>query len=100
MANSVSIMDYASKNDIEVVYEDQNVARITDVNGSVVTVFKDSNSWTAGNEEFDESKTYGNAISFIARMENIDWREAIDLLVRERGNINRLRNIILHFVLN
>lgn len=85
LANSVSIMDYASKNDIEVVYEDQNLARITDVNGSVLTVFKDSNSWTAGNEEFDESKTYGNTIRFIARMENIDWREAIDLLVRERG---------------
>lgn len=86
VANSISIMDYANKNDIEVVYEDQNVARITDVNGGVLTVFKDSNSWTAGDEAFDESKTYGNTIRFAARMENLDWRDAIDLLVEERGD--------------
>ena len=86
IANSVSILDYANKNDMEIVYEDQNVARITDTGDGVITVFKESNSWTAGDEAFDDSKTYGNTIRFVARMEHTDWMNAMNLLVEERGD--------------
>ncbi|WMJ88528.1 hypothetical protein [Anaerocolumna sp. MB42-C2] len=83
IANSVSILDYAYKNNIEVLYEDQNVARIADTETSVITVYKENNSWKTDSEE--EENNYGNTIRFVAKVENTDWKEAMSILLEERA---------------
>ncbi|BCJ98381.1 hypothetical protein [Anaerocolumna chitinilytica] len=85
VANSISILDYANKNEMNILYEDSSIARIEAAGGNLLTVFKDNNSWSSSNGE-EEIKTYGNTIRFVAKMENIEWREAIDKLVEERGD--------------
>ena len=82
IANSVSILDYAYKNNVEVLYEDQNVARIADTENSVITVYKEYNSW---NTDSEEDKNYGNTIRFVAKVENTDWKEAMNILLEERA---------------
>ena len=83
IANSVSILDYAYKNNIEVLYEDQKVARIADTESSVITVYKENNSWKTDSEE--EENNYGNTIRFVAKVENTDWKEAMSILLEERA---------------
>lgn len=85
VANSISILDYANKNDMDVLYEDKKIARIETPGGEMLTVFKDRNSWSISNGE-DERAEYGNTIRFVAKMENNEWREALDKLVADRGD--------------
>ncbi len=85
VANSISILDYANKNDMDVLYEDKKIARIETPSGEMLTVFKDRNSWSISNGE-DERAEYGNTIRFVAKMENNEWREALDKLVADRGD--------------
>ncbi len=85
VANSISILDYANKNDMDVLYEDKKIARIETPGGEMLTVFKDRNSWSISNRE-DERAEYGNTIRFVAKMENNEWREALDKLVADRGD--------------
>ncbi|BCJ93524.1 hypothetical protein acsn021_10930 [Anaerocolumna cellulosilytica] len=88
LANTVSIMDYVNQHEIDVVYEDDKVAKVEDIDGGIVTVFKEHNSWVTGDTEYDATreKNYGRTIRFVAKFENCDWKDAMDKLVEDRGD--------------
>lgn len=106
IANSISIMDYANKNEMDILYEDAKIAKIEAPDGKMLTVYKNGNTWSHPNEgtinnsivslgdnnnnsingNAVESNQFGNTIRFVARMEGIHWRDTIDKLVQERGD--------------
>lgn len=86
IANSISILDYANKNEMDVLYEDKRIARIETSSGEMLTVYKDNNSWSLSAGDDNEITEYGNTIRFVAKMENKEWREVLDQLVEERGD--------------
>jgi hypothetical protein len=106
IANSISIMDYANKNEMDILYEDAKIAKIEAPDGKRLTVYKNGNTWSHQSEgtinnsiislgdnnnntingNAVESNEFGNTIRFVARMEGMPWRDAIDKLVQDRGD--------------
>jgi hypothetical protein len=106
IANSISITDYANKNDMDILYEDVKIAKIEASDGKLLTVYKNGNTWSHPiegainnsiislgdnnknviNGNAVQSNEFGNTIRFVARMEGIPWRDAIDKLVQDRGD--------------
>jgi hypothetical protein len=89
LANSVSIVDYARKKGLEIIHEDESLATAidTDTDRDLI-LYKENNSWRIEKEpgEADEKDiTFGNTIRFVARVEKIDWKDAVEKLVTDRG---------------
>ena len=89
LANSVSIVDYARKNGLEITFEDESLAITIDPDTDRnITLYKENNSWRLDKEPGEADKkdiTYGNTIRFVARIESIYWKDAVEKLVMERG---------------
>ncbi|BCN29511.1 hypothetical protein [Anaeromicropila herbilytica] len=85
LANSISIIDFARKEGMNISYEDGYIARISDISGyGEIIVDKDSNSWEYTDQE--NKTTHGNTIRFAARMNEMEWNEAVDFLIEERAS--------------
>lgn len=83
LANQISILDFAKKEGIEITYEDAEIAILPDITGNgEITVHKNSNSWE---HEQNGKITHGNTIRFVARMNEMEWPDAIDFLVEDRN---------------
>lgn len=89
LANRVSIIDYARKKGMEITDEDDSMAITIDPDtDSDLIIYKDSNSWKVeleNDEKEEENTTYGNTIRFVARVENIPWKKAMEKLLEEHG---------------
>lgn len=82
LANEVSIMDFARKNNFVINYEDNKIAKIQDIlTDGEITVFKENNTWSV-NE--DGKKSGGRTIRFVSRMLEMEGTAAIDFLVVNR----------------
>lgn len=84
IANEVSIMDYINQNAIDVLYEDKRTAKVEDINGSLITIYKLNNSWSLN--EDGKKETYGNTIRFVTKMRDINWKDAMEYLVENRDD--------------
>lgn len=84
LANSISIMDIAKKQNYEILSEDDKIAKIKDVQtDGVLTVRKDTNKWTG--RDADGRFISGKTIRFVARMKGIEEISARDSLLENRA---------------
>lgn len=83
LANQISIMDFAKKNNLVISYEDEKIAKIQDVvTEEEITVFKENNTWSVRE---NGTLTGGRTVRFAARMLEMQIPSAIDTLVENRG---------------
>lgn len=83
LANQVSIMDFAKKNNFVISYEDDKIAKIQDVvSEEDITVFKGNNTWSVPE---NGKTTGGRTIRFVARMQEMTNNAASDMLVENRA---------------
>jgi hypothetical protein len=89
LANSISIVDYARKNGMEIIYEDESIAITIDEDTEHdLIIYKENNSWRLDKEAEPGDMNdivYGNTVRFAARKEKIYWKDAIEVLVTDRG---------------
>lgn len=89
LANSISIVDYARKNGMEIIYEDESMAITIDEDTEFdLIIYKEKNSWRLDKvaEPGDMNDiVFGNTVRFAARQEKIFWKDAIEVLVTDRG---------------
>lgn len=79
LANQVSILDFARKNNFVITYEDNKIAKIQDVvSEEDITVFKGNNTWSVPE---NGNTTGGRTIRFVARMQEMTNNAASDMLV-------------------
>ena len=83
LANQISIVDFARKNNLVINFEDEKIAKIQDViSEEEITVYKENNTW----QVYENKKmTGGRTIRFAARMLEMDNYAASDMLVENRA---------------
>lgn len=81
--NSISILDFVEKEGYEVIDVDEKTATLA--NYEDILINRESNSWRV--QDTDE---HGNTIRFVARMRDIDWKEAIKYLKESKEKYKTL----------